>query len=232
MRATSDILKFFCVALLTALSLSMGITCRCAAPDKTLRYLESLVVKHESDSTVLTSYAHYINGLCFQIEDFPDASGMDYTGLFDRPSFISIGDELFSRDFLANMPDEYSGDYIYDYRLNYLFLCDNDTALMTLGDLFLKECNTDGLMGLLEKLDISALPHYNSFLYNAIISNRTFDLYLLIIFAKNSGLLNLQKYLEKAARLMIEHDSEVENTIYRINTYNIVSYEDFINRIL
>lgn len=198
-----------------------------AERNETMEYIRSIVDKYEEDSLQRTAYYNYLNYCCFQFESLLDSMECDNRGLYSLPSFISVGAELFSDDFIGNSPKTYPESYLYDYRLNYLFLCDDESALRTLGDLFLKEYNPDGLMGLWGKFDISELPHYGDFLYKAIISNNVYDLCALIVFAKNSGNEALQSYLEEALRLMIKTDSNAERIINEVNAYDKVTYEDF-----
>ena len=106
----------FCISILFS-----AFSHRCAGGIKAIEYLREVVDKYECDSTSRELYYSYLINSCFQLQDIPDSMAIDYSQIFVLPSFISIGDELFSDGFMADNRSEHSVDYMYDYRLNYLY---------------------------------------------------------------------------------------------------------------
>ena len=213
----------FCLSILFS-----AFSHRSACGIKTIEHLQEIVDKYECDSASRELYYSYLINSCFQLQDIPDSMAIDYSQLFVLPSFISIGDELFSEGFIADSPSEYSDDYMYDYRLNYLYLCNNEETLRQFAGLFLHEKNSDGLLGLWGKLGLSLLPEYQQYLYD-LISSKDFDnLYILTIFAKNSHNMAHFKTLINVLKLLNAPAREFEEFNHYVNQSDYITYEDYI----
>lgn len=202
---------------------------RCLGAIKTNEYLKEIIDKFECDSVSRESYYRYLINTCFQIQDLPDTLATDYSKIFSLPSFINIGNELFSDNFIVNSPSEYTSDYLYDYRLNYLFFCNNDSVLIKFATLFLSENNSDGILGLWGKLDLSLCPRYQDYLNYIIRTKKIEQLYILIIFAKNIGNSHHLEYLIKVFNLLDYTNPKHENFINFLNQSDYITYEEYLS---
>ena len=149
--------------------------------------------------------------------------------LSNRPSFIKLGEILFSDSTLCKLsPKWYTQDYFSDYRNYYLTNCPDERVRYKIVDKLFRQGNINGLFAMWNNCDIKKLKHYTYIRNKALNDNDTYVLMVLVTILHNSKKYKELRYIENVIKNK-NYNKDIIEYIDTIRRQDCISLDKFIN---